>query len=278
MEPPPVVHVELRSLDFSAARESLDTPSDEKENGLAADAVKHKISTYSSSITFTAHVFAGQGGLLCHRASLRAVAVRQVRQVAEQPDHSANRCLGPGHAGEDIHRRQRHRYAPPPLPSSDNLLTHARPPPTQVFRLHRDPPHRAPPPAHRVPKHPAQKKPPPPPPQKKPPAPPRGPPVTPSHKARPRVLVIDCITNVPRSPTPQSTPTSPLSPPPGSATEKMHLESRARRFGSDAEILARAVCSEMGWDALVSRSRRGCLGCAVREAGALGWRVIIRVG
>lgn len=55
MEPPPVVHVELRSLDFSAARESLDTPSDEKENGLAADAVKHKISTYSSSITFTAN-------------------------------------------------------------------------------------------------------------------------------------------------------------------------------------------------------------------------------
>lgn len=45
----------MRSLDFTAARESLDTPVDEKESVLAADGVKHKISTYSSSITFTAN-------------------------------------------------------------------------------------------------------------------------------------------------------------------------------------------------------------------------------
>lgn len=55
VEPPPVVHVELRTLDFTTARESLDSPIDEKENVLAADGVKHKISTYSSSITFTAN-------------------------------------------------------------------------------------------------------------------------------------------------------------------------------------------------------------------------------
>jgi len=47
--------------------------------------------------------------------------------------------------------------------------------------------------------------------------------------------------------------------------------------GSDLEMLARAVCAERGWNALVSRRGRGCLACAVREAGALGWRVILRV-
>jgi len=48
--------------------------------------------------------------------------------------------------------------------------------------------------------------------------------------------------------------------------------------GSDVEILGRALCSERGWNALVSRKRRGCLSCAIREAGAVGWRVILRVG
>lgn len=47
--------------------------------------------------------------------------------------------------------------------------------------------------------------------------------------------------------------------------------------GSDLEMLARAVCAERGWNALVSRRGRGCLSCAVREAGALGWRVVLRV-
>ncbi|KAK7756600.1 hypothetical protein SLS62_001437 [Diatrype stigma] len=58
---------------------------------------------------------------------------------------------------------------------------------------------------------------------------------------------------------------------------KMHLGTRKRRFGSDMEIMARALCAERGWNALISRRRRGCLACAIREAGALGWRVIIRV-
>lgn len=48
-------------------------------------------------------------------------------------------------------------------------------------------------------------------------------------------------------------------------------------FGSDLEMLARALCAERGWNALVSRRGRGCLACVVREAGAVGWRVVLRV-
>ena len=62
-----------------------------------------------------------------------------------------------------------------------------------------------------------------------------------------------------------------------SAAKKMHPETRRRQFGSDVEILVRAFCAEKGWNALISRQRRGCLACAIREAGALGWKVIIRV-
>ncbi|KAI6340833.1 hypothetical protein MCOR30_002378 [Pyricularia oryzae] len=64
---------------------------------------------------------------------------------------------------------------------------------------------------------------------------------------------------------------------PESPGHKMHSETRRRQFGSDMEILIRALCAEKGWNALVSRRRRGCLACAIREAGALGWKVIIRV-
>jgi hypothetical protein len=67
------------------------------------------------------------------------------------------------------------------------------------------------------------------------------------------------------------------SPSSSSTAHKMHSESRRRQFGSDMEILVRALCAEKGWDALISRRRRGCLACAIREAGALGWKVIIRV-
>jgi hypothetical protein len=52
--------------------------------------------------------------------------------------------------------------------------------------------------------------------------------------------------------------------------------SRGKR-GTDLEMLARAVCAERGWNALISRRGRGCLACAVREAGALGWRVVVRI-
>lgn len=63
----------------------------------------------------------------------------------------------------------------------------------------------------------------------------------------------------------------------GAAEYQMHNETRRRQFGSDMEILVRAICAEKGWNAMISRRRRGCLACAIREAGALGWRVVIRV-
>lgn len=63
----------------------------------------------------------------------------------------------------------------------------------------------------------------------------------------------------------------------GAAEQQMHSETRRRQFGSDMEIMVRAVCAERGWNALISRRRRGCLACAIREAGAIGWRVVIRV-
>ncbi|KAK8073766.1 hypothetical protein PG994_004665 [Apiospora phragmitis] len=66
-------------------------------------------------------------------------------------------------------------------------------------------------------------------------------------------------------------------PPEAGAESKMRIPSRRRQFGSDLEVMVRALCAERGWNAIVSRRRRGCLACAIREAGALGWRVIIRV-
>lgn len=54
------------------------------------------------------------------------------------------------------------------------------------------------------------------------------------------------------------------------------LEKRRRKWGSDLEMLARAICAERGWNALISRRGRGCLACAIREAGSLGWRVVVR--
>lgn len=106
-----------------------------------------------------------------------------------------------------------------------------------------------------------------------------------------RVLVIDCITNYaenpPASPVLERVdsagsaysypPQSPIMGRRGSLPNKMHLECRRRQFGSDMEILVRALCAQKGWNALISRRKRGCLACAIREAGALGWKVIIRV-
>lgn len=57
-----------------------------------------------------------------------------------------------------------------------------------------------------------------------------------------------------------------------------HTLSPKHSFGNDTEMLARALCSDRGWDALISRRGRGCLACAVREAAALRWRVILRFG
>lgn len=54
LEPPPATSIELQSLVFAAVRDSLDTPPDEREIGLAGDALRYKISTYTSAITFRA--------------------------------------------------------------------------------------------------------------------------------------------------------------------------------------------------------------------------------
>ncbi|KAJ4005117.1 hypothetical protein NW766_011264 [Fusarium irregulare] len=106
---------------------------------------------------------------------------------------------------------------------------------------------------------------------------------TPSRVGSDRVLVIDCITNlseVPQSPTIERlTSKYNIVQRRGSfpAAEQMHFESRKRQFGSDMEILVRALCAQKGWNAIISRRKRGCLACAIREAGALQWKVIIRV-
>lgn len=53
-----------------------------------------------------------------------------------------------------------------------------------------------------------------------------------------------------------------------------------RRGVETREMLARAWCAEKGVNAIISRKGRGCVACAVREAGALGpgWGVVLRVG
>jgi hypothetical protein len=81
----------------------------------------------------------------------------------------------------------------------------------------------------------------------------------------PKVLVIDCTDT---SETAFSTgPT---------ASPHSSTGSKGREFGSDMEMLARALCAERGWNALISRRGRGCLSCSIREASALGWRVVLR--
>ncbi|TVY83148.1 hypothetical protein LSUE1_G002654 [Lachnellula suecica] len=81
----------------------------------------------------------------------------------------------------------------------------------------------------------------------------------------PKVLVIDC------------TDTTTSSFPTRSMLTQQIGQSQKHKFGSDLEMLARALCAERGWNALVSRRGRGCLSCAIREASALGWRVVLRV-
>jgi hypothetical protein len=80
--------------------------------------------------------------------------------------------------------------------------------------------------------------------------------------SNPKVLVIDCTDS-----TTTNFPPRPISSP--QIGHKHH-------FGSDLEMLARALCAERGWNALISRRGRGCVACSVREASALGWRVVLR--
>ncbi|KAH7308787.1 hypothetical protein BKA65DRAFT_519910 [Rhexocercosporidium sp. MPI-PUGE-AT-0058] len=94
----------------------------------------------------------------------------------------------------------------------------------------------------------------------------------------PKVLIIDCtdesMSFFPVAHDPSVAAPSPkIASPHGSIRgKKAHHE-----YGSDLEMLGRALCAERGWNAVVSRRGRGCLACAVREVGALGWRVVLRV-
>ncbi|KAM3534654.1 hypothetical protein MY4038_002066 [Beauveria bassiana] len=99
------------------------------------------------------------------------------------------------------------------------------------------------------------------------------------------VLVIDCMTQIvelPQSPVLERLASPSTSPQADrkqgfSFAANMHYESHKRQSGSDMEILVRSLCSEQGWNAIISRRKRGCLACAIREAGALGYKVIVRV-
>lgn len=82
----------------------------------------------------------------------------------------------------------------------------------------------------------------------------------------PRVLVIDC-TDVPMSGYPARDPPSPEM-----------LQANRHEFGSDIEMLARSLCAYRGWNALISRRGMSCLACAIREAAALQWSVVLRLG
>lgn len=49
------------------------------------------------------------------------------------------------------------------------------------------------------------------------------------------------------------------------------------RGASELQLLARAWCAKVGEHALVGKVGRTCLACCVREAGALGVRIVIRI-
>ncbi|GAQ03854.1 hypothetical protein ALT_1175 [Aspergillus lentulus] len=51
----------------------------------------------------------------------------------------------------------------------------------------------------------------------------------------------------------------------------------ARRC-AEKEALARSWCASVGYDAIIGRTGRTCLGCCIREARALAVKVVIRVG
>lgn len=56
------------------------------------------------------------------------------------------------------------------------------------------------------------------------------------------------------------------------------VDLNAQNSKENLDALARAYCSENGFNALLSRKGRNCLSCSIREARALDFRVIIRVG
>ncbi|KAF9887279.1 hypothetical protein FE257_010407 [Aspergillus nanangensis] len=50
------------------------------------------------------------------------------------------------------------------------------------------------------------------------------------------------------------------------------------RGSADKEAFARAWCASAGYDAIIGRTGRTCLGCCIREARAISVQVVLRVG
>jgi hypothetical protein len=96
------------------------------------------------------------------------------------------------------------------------------------------------------------------------------------HTSSNEVFVIDCTEPAPPSTTPPLKPTDLNEHTSNTFTEGP--VTRKRRFGSDLEMMARAWCTEMGYNALISRKGRNCIACSIREARALGWKIVLRFG
>jgi hypothetical protein len=87
------------------------------------------------------------------------------------------------------------------------------------------------------------------------------------HTTSQEVFVIDC-----------NEPNPPSQPNIGSHGSSTGYHARKRNWGSDLEMLARAWCAEKGYNALISRRGRNCIACSIREARALGWKIVLRFG
>ncbi|OLN97271.1 hypothetical protein CCHL11_07740 [Colletotrichum chlorophyti] len=264
-EPPPSLNIELRSLNLSAPVDSVSsTPTEETVlTPLSDDTQSPELHTYPSSISFSVgslggeareHTFALKSDIHfvtahpCHPSAhvkvMRSPSSPTIQQIDVDGTGIGGQCSKPATiTGHPLHKAFTYtvihlsELLGKPDASLNDLLLNT--------------------------------------------ASVRRPSLTPTPNTTPRVLVIDCITGFKRQPPTQETPTSPILERTANgaslATTNMHLESRRRQFGSDMEILVRAFCAEKGWNAIISRRRRGCLACAIREAGALAWKVIIRV-
>ncbi|KAM0283486.1 hypothetical protein ACHAQH_002437 [Verticillium albo-atrum] len=270
-EPPPAMTVELRSLDLFAPVDSVSTTPTESEMAtpFSENGIAPRLHTYPSSIAFSVSLLGGDTQeynfallkdvyfVTAHPCapSARVKVVRSpssptIQQIDVSGENHSNKAYSTTHTlGHPLHK-----YYTYTLIHLSELLIKVATSSLEELLLTT--------------------------------ASVRRPSLTPATTTdtTPRVLVIDCITGI-MQPF-QSASDAPLSPTSPvmergqgnfMALAKMHLESRRRQFGSDMEILVRALCAEKGWNALISRRRRGCLACAIREAGALGWKVIIRV-
>ncbi|CRK39866.1 hypothetical protein BN1708_016753, partial [Verticillium longisporum] len=269
-EPPPAMTVELRSLNLYAPVDSVSTTPTESDmvTPFSENGTPPRLHTYPSSITFSVGLLGGDSQeynfslskdvyFVTAHPCVPSARVKVVRSPSsptiQQIDVSGETYTNKAYSSTYTLGHPLHKYYTYTLIHLSELLTRIATSSLEELLLTT--------------------------------ASVRRPSLTPATTTdrTPRVLVIDCITGVMQpSQSASDAPLSPTSPVmergQGNfmALAKMHLESRRRQFGSDMEILVRALCAEKGWNALISRRRRGCLACAIREAGALGWKVIIR--